>query len=117
MSWPALESAYVSICVVAPAADREYEARATSTPPRVESLPIRVKRLVSMQSAAGPVYAFGPVVVHGFGLLVPPIPGPSMRTKFVPRSLPVAVCGVAPSPTYPAGGTSAGSAVGAHFRN
>src|SRR4051794_41809691 len=87
MSWPAFESAYASICGMAPSGEREYDARATSTPPRVESLPISVKRLVSMQSAAGPAHAFGPVVVQGLGWHPPPSPGPSRRTQFVRRAL------------------------------
>src|SRR4051812_5452886 len=99
MSWPGLELANTSIWV-APAAAREYDARATSTPPLVDSLPLSVNRSVSMQSSGGPAYAFGPVVVHGFGFDAtgPPMPGPSIRTKLTPVVLPVTLCGVAASP-------------------
>ena len=38
-----------------PSAEREYEARATLTPPVTDCLPTTVKRLVWMQFAARPV--------------------------------------------------------------
>src|SRR4051794_2945648 len=101
MIWAAFESAYVSIEMF-PAASREYEARATFTPPVVDFLPTRVKRSVWMQSAAvapaGGTQALMPSVGHGFGFGSPPMPAPSMRTKFVPSGLLVTVCGVTPSP-------------------
>src|SRR3954447_20569663 len=98
MSCAAFELANTSICVGLPDAAREYEARATSTPPVVDFLPVSVNWFVSMQSAAGPVYGFTPVVLHGLGLFAPPMPGPSILTKFVPAVLPVTACAVTPSP-------------------
>ena len=41
------------------------------------------------------------MVLHGFGFVepaAPAMPGPWMRTKFVPSSEPVTACGVTPSP-------------------
>src|SRR5215510_11382689 len=45
---------------------------------------------------------------------VPPILGPSMRTKLVPRGLPMMVWSIAGSPMNPAGG---GDSAGSHWRN
>src|SRR3954452_24042606 len=113
MFWPALEPANTSSCVL-PAVSVEYVARATSTPPLVDTLPTTVIRLVWMQSAAVRpscgVQGFTPVVLHESGLFSPATPRPSTSTKFVSFGLPTYACGVTPSPTYPTGGRLAGSA-------
>src|SRR5262249_16883656 len=44
---------------------------------------------------------------------VPPILGPSMRTKLVPRGLPMMVWSIAGAPINPAGG---GDSAGSHWR-
>ena len=56
-----------------------------------------------------------PVVLQGFGFVepaAPPMLGPWMRTKFVPSSLPVTVCGVTPAGVGYCWGYNASGGVG-----